>query len=331
MSVINVDNQRDLASQQGIRDRLSVSKDKLHTKPPLNLLELPSEILHLTMCHMDPATFYVSLLTCKAIFALGRSRLTLLHHLRGMPGESLGLEELSLDELFLCFRTRAAQHLCASNILANLCEYNTPGSALSMVSPAFSRGPPALLAAAYDTSTVTIYELAKQDVRLKAELYPMGRGMDSTEARDLEVLKIAFSSSLDVAVLYDLVEQGRGISPLVLKADPTPQCVLRLVVFHRLYTQQKGYFYSSSCQDIRDIPYSKGQKPVSLAMAEDGKVCISWRSFDLLPDYLVVYGRDGMLMEACSYGKFFKYFHVASLFLLSNTTLANTATVPMQS
>lgn len=61
------------------------------------LLSLPIEVFQLIQRHMDVATFFISLLTCKHFIECATSRPLVLKHLHSLPGLGLGLSELSTE------------------------------------------------------------------------------------------------------------------------------------------------------------------------------------------------------------------------------------------
>ena len=61
------------------------------------LLSLPIEVFQLIQRHMDVATFFISLLTCKHFLECAASRPLVLKHLHSLPGLSLGFSELSTE------------------------------------------------------------------------------------------------------------------------------------------------------------------------------------------------------------------------------------------
>ena len=73
------------------------------------LLSLPVEVFQLIQRHMDVATFFVSLLTCKHFLECATSRPLILKHLHSLPGLSLGFSELS-TEVSRCETLRLASY-----------------------------------------------------------------------------------------------------------------------------------------------------------------------------------------------------------------------------
>ena len=271
---------------------------------PMMLLHLPPEILQAIAWHMDPGTFFVSLLTCKTIYDAAKDRRNLLRHLHSIPGLRLGLDDLSTADLLMRFRKRAAASLCGAAVLADIARY-APADNNSQISKsvfsAGTHGTPAQLATVYESMFVRIYELTADHVRLKAELRIISR--EDVGHPDLEVLKIAFSSTRDLAVLYRHRRAPTDVSPFVDEEPTQAKCTLRLVTFHYYYTGMRGYFYSSEEQETTDISQDVGFVPTGLALASNGNFCISWTSCDIEKHPEVwLCGRDKKLMAAIQYG-----------------------------
>ena len=268
---------------------------------PLLLLHLPAEILQTIAWHMDPGTFFISLLTCKTMYDAAKYRRNLLRHLHSIPGLRLGLEDLTTADLFLRFRKRAAASLCGAGVLADITRY-APAETINSISKAvFSSGTPAQLATVHESVFVKVYELTVDHVRLKAELRIQSR--EDTGVHEIEVLKIAFSSTRDLAVLYKHKRAPMEVSPFVEEESTRTKCTLRLVTFHYCSSGMRGHFYSTDEQETTDISQDVEFEPAGLALASNGNFCISWTSSDLEKHPEVwLCGRDKKLMAALHYG-----------------------------
>ena len=270
-------------------------------KEPLMLLDLPAEILHTIAWHMDPGTFFVSLLTCKTIYDAAKYRRNVLRHLHSIPGLRLGLEDLTTADLFLRFRKRAAASLCGGGILADITRYAPVDSCNSISNAVFSSGAPAQLATVYESAIVHIYELTADHVRLEAELLIQSRE-DSCDF-EIEVLKLAFSSTRDLAVLYGHKRSLKKVSPFVDEEMTETKRTLKLVTFHYCFSGMRGHFYSTDEQETTDITQDLGFEPAGLALASNGNFCISWTCADIEKHPEVwLCGRDKKLMAALQYG-----------------------------
>lgn len=270
-------------------------------KDGLMLLQLPPEILQTIAWHMDPGTFFVSLLACKTIYDAAKYRRNLLRHLHSIPGLRLGLEDLTTADLLLRFRKRAAASLCGAGVLADISRYARADSVNSISMAVFSSGTPAQFATVHDPATVNVYELTAEHVRLKAELRIQSR--EDAGDHEMEVLKIAFSSTRDLAVLYNHKTVPTKVSPFVDEEEIRTKCTLRLVTFHYCYSGMRGHFYSTDEQETTDISQDLGFEPAGLALASNGNFCISWTCSDIEkhPE-LWLCGRDKKLMAALRYG-----------------------------
>jgi hypothetical protein len=270
-------------------------------KDGLMLLHLPPEILQTIAWHMDPGTFFVSLLACKTIYDAAKYRRNLLRHLHSIPGLRLGLEDLTTADLLLQFRKRAAASLCGAGVLADISRYAPADSVNSISMAVFSSGAPAQFATVHDSAIVGIYELTADHVRLKAELRIQSR--EDAGDHGMEVLKIAFSNTRDLAVLYSHKKIPTKVSPFVDEEETQTKRTLRLVTFHYCYSGMRGHFYSTDEQETTDITQDLGFEPAGLALASNGNFCISWTSSDIEkhPE-LWLCGRDKKLMAALRYG-----------------------------
>ena len=264
------------------------------------LLSLPLEILQTILWHMNVGTFVLSALVCKTIKDASLTKSLMMKHLRQLPGLRLGLDDLALPDLYACLRKRAAQNFSSCAVSANVTEYSPPVHLRRMAISALSSPNPALLATAHDYAAIQIYELRSDIIRFKYELRLCF--WDADCASDLEILKLAFSPSRDVAVLY----RHRTLPPS--KATPFSNhrstCEMKLCVFHRMFNQNKGYFYCSTQREIRDITCTFEDRPVGLALASDGKVCITWKCDIDGTSEVCIYGRDPKAMAAHQHGTF---------------------------
>lgn len=275
----------------------SMDEDELCTKPPSRLLELPPEVLQTTMYHMDPETFYISLLSCKTLFQMAKSsRRNLLCQLSRLLGLKLGLDTISLDELFLRFRRRAAESLCGASVRANVYKHQgLPSLATAIFSPGSSH---LAVASTEGGPTISIYKLTKDDVKREVELH-------LPEYQRRQVVKMAFSRSSDLAVLCRSASET--LESILPEDGVSPTLIMYLVVFHYLYAEQKGYFYSDFAMEVREIAHFNDVEPVGLAMAKEGLVGITWvkRASPMPQNHVVLYARSHEPMKTCAYGKDF--------------------------
>ena len=275
---------------------------------PIMLLDLPPEVLQTILWHMDPGTLFISLFTCRRIFDAAKAKNVLLHQIGSIPGLRLGLgENVPTPELLTKFRLRAAESLLGVPVLADVAKYAPGSNPIHVRQCVFGRGPPgtpAQLATVYQHHPViNIYELTADHIRLKAELRTELSRTDGGSC-NVEVLKVAFSASRDLAVLYRYTPRSGKASPFVDEAAAKAKHTLKLVTFHHCHAATKGWFYTSNVQDTRDISYRQSSYPVGLALAMNGNACIAWKSpGDDDATKVCLYGRDAKLMDACSYGQ----------------------------
>lgn len=293
---------RDTDHEKGV-----ASRSKKRQKEPSRLLDLPLEILQLITWHMDTSTFYTSLLTCKKFLHAAECRQNILRHLLRLPGLRLGLHDVSTPQLLSIFRKRAAMSLCGAGVLANVKRYAPIPSSVSLGKAVFSAGSPAHLAIAQNFHFVYVYDLNHTSVRLKIELQSIFR-QSSAVNDDYDVVKMAFSSTRDLAILYKpKVPLGMPANSPFVKNTKIVTNVLKLVTFHYTYSHAKGHFYSNDQQESRDIECDIDYVPVGLAIAVNGNACISFKP----PG---IQGRDGGTelwlvlrsthLNVCSYGQF---------------------------
>lgn len=103
------------------------TSDLMEIPQSSTMLNLPLEVFQTITYHMDVATFYASLLTCKHFLHAAESRRNLLHHLYRIPGLKLGLEDQPTPSLLMQFRKRAAESACAAGVLADVTVYEQTG------------------------------------------------------------------------------------------------------------------------------------------------------------------------------------------------------------
>lgn len=295
------------------------SRSKKRQKDPIGLLDLPLEILQLITWHMDTSTFYTSLLTCKRFLHAAECRQNILRHILRLPGLRLGLHDVSTPQLLSIFRKRAAMSLCGAGVLADVKRYAPIPSSVSLSKAVFSAGSPAHLAIAQNFHIVHVYDLNHTSVRLKTELqsiFPQSSAVND----DYDVVKMAFSSTRDLAILYKpKVPMGMPANSPFVKNIKIVTNVLKLVTFHYTYSHAKGHFYSNDQQESRDIECDIDYVPVGLAIAVNGNACISFKP----PG---IQGRDGgtelwlvlrsKYLNACSYGQFSCFLSVQYVLIL---------------
>lgn len=276
------------------RPRFEITQDS-------TFLRLPIELLQVVAKHMDPGTFFASLLTSKRLFfEVALSRPLLFHHLNRIPGLTLGLTDLPTPELLSVFRRRAAQSGCAAVALANVTKYThqpTLSKAVFIPSDPSRPGSLAQMVTNQWDGVLQVYDLAKDHVRRKVELHIRPEG--SCSSTRVEILKVCFSSSSrDLAVLYRQREHSQRACSFPERTESARHGeVHRLVTFHRCFAKTLGYFYDSCLQETRDIKAPEDSKPVGLALASNGTACIAWRCLDRLNGTKVfVVGRNEKIM-----------------------------------
>lgn len=269
------------------------------------LLDLPVEILQLIAWHMDVATFYTSLLTCKKFMDAAKARRIILRHVQHLPGLRLGFEHMSTLQLWDLFRKRAAESLCGAGVLADIKSYaptqsgvrshpqgSRPGeqpkrkyrcdagsNGYKVSKPAFSLALPAQVAMADDLGVIRVFKLDDRGIRLSSELHP--QPLNFSDPCDVAVLKMAFSSGNDLAILYQPLEPTKVLepSPFYQRANPVP---LMVVVYRPRLSPSGDISYSVEEHELTEIPCHTGTECVSLAVAPNRNVCVGWRGHNLL-------------------------------------------------
>ena len=270
------------------------------------LLDLPLEILQLIAWHLDVATFYTSLLTCKKFMDAAKARRIILRHLQNLPGLRLGLEQMSTLQLWDLFRKRAAESLCGAGVLADIKSFasthcgvrsSPEGSSrlgeqpkrkyrcdagvnrYKVSKPAFSFALPAQVAMADDLGIIRVFRLDDRGIRLTSELRP--QPLNLGDPCHMAVLKMAFSSNEHLAVLYQPLEQTEvpEPSPFGQQTKPAPQVI---VVYRHRRSPSGDISYSAEEHETIEFPPPIGTEFVSLAVAPNGNVCVGWRGHKVL-------------------------------------------------
>lgn len=258
----------------------------------IHLLDLPFEILQLIAWHLDVATFYIWLPTCKKLMHASKDRRIIVHQLRDLPGLLLDCTTMSTLQLWDLFRKRAAESLCGAGVLADIKSYTSshiyrrkPGSGrLRLNKPVFSLASPPQIAMADDFGIVRVFTLDDRGIRLTSELHPTSELHASSanldEPHDMAVLKMAFSSSNGLAVLYRLSEPTKtlDVSPFYQRGQPVP---LVVVIYLPKLSPTGEISYSTEEYEPILIPDRDGAECISLAVAPNGNVCLGWIGLNL--------------------------------------------------
>jgi hypothetical protein len=268
------------------------------------LLDLPLEILQLVAWHLDVATFYASLLTCKRFMDVAQSKPIILRHLKNLPGLRLGLEHQSTLILLKAFRKRAAESLCGAGILADVKSYasthcglqsewagaldtrlaghpkpkgagNAEPKRCKASKPVLSLGLPAQIAMANDLGIIRVFQLDDRRVRLTSELFH--QSLDPDDKCGLAVLKMAFSSTHDLAVLYQPLGQTKDSEPSPF-VQSTRLVSLMVAIYRSRLSSTGDVCYSVDEHETTDIIALPRATCVGFALAPNGNVCIAWQS-----------------------------------------------------
>lgn len=244
-----------------------------------NLLDLPFDILQLIALYLNVATFYIWPLVCKKLLHAANDRRIILYHLQHLPGLRQGFETMSTPQLWTRFRTQAAKSLCGAGVLADIKSYassstyrcNSGSSRYKVSKPVFSFALPALIAMADDLGIIRIFILDDRGIRLTAELHPPS--VELGGSFDAVVLKMAFSSSNDLAVLYQPLNQTQEVSPFYQRTTPVP---LMVVIYRPRLSSHGDISYSVEEYEPVEVPGPEETECISLAVAPNGNVCVGW-------------------------------------------------------
>lgn len=190
----------------------------------------------------------------------------------------MGLDELTTSNLLLLLRTRVAESLCATGVLANITKYVPASDATSISKALFSPSNPVRLATVLESSIVAIYNLENQG-ELEAEFRIENDDLELNSG--IEILKTAFSSSHDMAVLYRLKNPPAKVSPLIDDTIRPAKRLLKLVIFrYSTSSTIPSNGYNIIAREVRDIHCDTHYEPVGLALASNGNACIAWVYYD---------------------------------------------------
>lgn len=264
------------------------------------LLELPLEILQLIFWHLDVATVYTSLLTCKKFVQAATSRRVILRHLQNLPGLRLGFEHMSTSQLWNLFRKRAAESLCGAGVLADIKSYastqcggsSSPSDRSTLEpqkfeyrcykvsQPIFSLALPAQVAMADDLGVIRVFKLDDRGVRLTCEILP--QPLNLYDLCDTAVLKMAFSSNNDLAILYQPLQPIKVLEPSPFSHRINNPVPLVVVVYRHQLSPTGDITYTVDEYDATQIPWHTGTECVNFALAPNGNACVGWRGHNLL-------------------------------------------------
>lgn len=265
----------------------------------IELLDLPFETLQLIAWHLDVATFYTWLLTCKRFMHVAKARRIILHHLQNLPGLRKGLERMPTLQLWDLFRRRAAESLCGAGVFADIKSYvstqfsiqsdsrgsgpgeqperkyrsNVDPKRYKVSKPVFSLTRPAQVALADDLGIIRVFRLDDPGIRLTSEVHPPSDVFG--DSCDVVVLMMAFSIRNDLAVLYQPLEQIKipNSSPFYQQSRPAP---LTIVVYPHRHSGPGDFYYSAEEYEPVQIPRHGETECISMAMARNGSVCLGW-------------------------------------------------------
>ena len=165
---------------------------------------------------MKPATFFLTLSTCKHLLNAAHSKPLLLYQINRLPGLRLGLEDLTAQELIRRYRSRAAHQSISARTQASVSHYKSDPYYLiarsAHVQHSYTRSISRYTTVAVPTQTGTIqlYDCSKRLVKRREELQIRREDGDPSQ---LHILKTAFAEETkDLAALCSWYEYPEEIS-----------------------------------------------------------------------------------------------------------------------
>lgn len=258
--------------------RSTTSSSTMLAKRLHNILSLPTEVLQNICYQMNAQTFAVALMTCKAFRSAGLSRSVLLRHLGTVLGWRKELKDLTADELFDLFGLRITTGLHSAGVFADITIHKLIGGS-SLAKAVISCNNGDYLATVGRSGVILVYRLFRDGVELESRLWPKDSSFDPDSH---ELIKIAFSTSGDIAALY---------KP---ESTDTVSSHLPLFTFQRKLTGLRREETRIWNQERRDLEYEQNSQPTGLAMAPDRTVCVAWTNSDWKGSTkFMLYIRDG--------------------------------------
>jgi hypothetical protein len=125
-----------------------------------------------------------------------------------------------------------------------------------------------------DRAVVRIFRLDDQHIRLVSELHPPS--LNPGEECDVAVVKMAFSSNHDLAVVYRAMNQTEDspVSPLYRIHEQIP---LTIIKYQHSLSPTGEFYYSVNDDDTMEILSPPGSDCVAFAVSQTGFVCLSFR------------------------------------------------------
>lgn len=126
-----------------------------------------------------------------------------------------------------------------------------------------------------DRGIIRVFKLDDQRIRLASELHP--QSLNPSDQRGMAVLKMAFSTNHDLAVVYKSLEQTKvlEVSPFYRRAKSVP---LMIVVYRCMLSPTGDIYYSVEEHETTEVRCPPGTECVGLAVAPNGNVCVGWQS-----------------------------------------------------
>ena len=251
----------------------------------MRLLDLPPEVLGLTLKWLDPNSLYLASLVCKTLrTAILSSKSLLSHHLLCLPGFAVNCCSLTTPTISSLLTSRLEENLlCGVNILADrtwhqFTQRANVKASLLQLSRWPSRRENLLLVNAFATE-VDVYFIKDNELKFAYTVGPHllaeHEGFNDLREYRLEVLKTAVvatewegcSDPLELIVLYRYSFEDDCQNSFVRTAAKRSNATLKLVKFE-----------GTDISTVRNIPIVPRGEVLGMAASYSGTVAIALRT-----------------------------------------------------
>nr|KMM68767.1 F-box domain-containing protein [Coccidioides posadasii RMSCC 3488] len=174
---------------------------------PLELLDLPPELLQLILFHCSTPSFLQLSSTCQTLYTIASScREVIKNHLKRTPGARTSLNDLKTEELFRVLKARTAEHLYGANFHSDLTNYIFKCGIIDNCTSALREGEdPNAALVEKGGSRVLLYHIQSKEAKLRSILE-----VPYDQPGRVEVIKTVFCKDGSLAVLqkYEPIEES---------------------------------------------------------------------------------------------------------------------------
>ncbi|WEW59425.1 hypothetical protein PRK78_004897 [Emydomyces testavorans] len=240
---------------------------------PLQLLDLPFELLQLILLHCSTPSFLQFSLTCSTVYAAASScREVILNHLYKTPGLKTSLDTLPTEELHRILKARTAEHLYGANFHSDLTNYIFKTGIIDTRASALREGKdPNAALVEKGGDRVLVYHVQSGEVALREILeapydYP-GR---------VEIIKVVFCKDESIAVLqryepFEELDPSECVDALSAKG-PHKAAGVYLVIYRRDFGPGKPPRVT-----FGEFEGVQGFYPTAIAIRDINMVVIAWQ------------------------------------------------------